>query len=179
MKTSGLLIIYISENEDFDLWRVLSQVSPEERNASVKNALRSTLLKNNNAFIPQIRKETGVPQDAGVLKEVAASQDQAGIPKSLIQETEILDSEISNQVTGSTIPQFNSFNLEDFNLNDLYSEKPATQISFELVETAETPAPSEEQTVLPGLTNLINNIGEEEDPVLVDFIKSKREAEES
>jgi hypothetical protein len=49
MKTSGHLILYISENEDFELWRVLSQITPDERAAFVKTALKKALLPANDA----------------------------------------------------------------------------------------------------------------------------------
>jgi hypothetical protein len=51
MKTSGHLILYISENEDFELWRALAQISPEERASFVKSALKRALTQNNETRI--------------------------------------------------------------------------------------------------------------------------------
>lgn len=169
MKTSGLLIIYISENEEFDLWRVLSQIPPEERNAYVKNALRSTLLKNK-----------GVPVQA--VAEVASSREPLRQEMDSA-EAEILDRELSNQAEVRIIPEFNTLNLEDFNLNDLYadsSKQAKNVISFELAQTAQNTSGNGEKASVPGLANLLNSvIGEENDPMLLEFLKGKRDLEES
>ena len=45
MKTSGYLVLYISENDDFELWRALCQFTPEERASVVKTALKKALLE--------------------------------------------------------------------------------------------------------------------------------------
>jgi hypothetical protein len=45
MKTSGYLVLYISENDDFELWRALCQIPPEKRAATVKAALQNWLLQ--------------------------------------------------------------------------------------------------------------------------------------
>lgn len=43
MKTTGHLILYISETEDYELWRILVQISPEERTTFIKKALKKAV----------------------------------------------------------------------------------------------------------------------------------------
>jgi len=45
MKTSGYLILYISENDDPELWNAFSRISSDERASFVKSALRKALMK--------------------------------------------------------------------------------------------------------------------------------------
>lgn len=153
MKTSGHLILYISENEDFELWRVLAQISPEDRAAFVKAALKKAVLnesrpaagnwaKKNNGYRPEIRGEES-PVHALALETLGYDETAAQ------GEEEQLRYSAQEQV------------MEDLNLR-------------QLDEFIDSPR-STNKKYLPGLDFLMNQvIGEEDDEQVRDFIRKNK-----
>lgn len=134
MKTTGHLVFYISENEDFELWKILTQISPEERTAFVKNALKKAIIQNSPKYshnsgisvIPKIERRTYKTEDYDYETAAAERHDQEHMSNIQLEEL-ITSSEISHN-----------------------------------------------KTALPGLDFLLNNvIGEEDDEVVIEFIKNK------
>lgn len=166
MKTSGHLILYISESEDFELWRVLSQISPDDRASFVKSALKRALSQDNDSRNPNntwAKQNNVLRMDKSALESpltelaleelsfntIAASEEKKIKPlKSLI-----------NEVRNNTKPQ-DEDKLNLINLKDL-----------ELYNGSE----SANNGTLPGLNFLLANvIGEEDDEKVIEFIKKSK-----
>ncbi|RNC28746.1 MAG: hypothetical protein AWM53_01187 [Candidatus Dichloromethanomonas elyunquensis] len=176
MKTSGHLLLYISENEDFELWRVLSQISPDDRTAFVKSALKKALLQGNEARNTSSRwaKQNNVfrmdksitenPIDELALEELGYSSLTSSEDK-MIKSLKAFSAERTTPKdifdTGSLQKDAaEEDRLEDFHIDDLL----------------QTPSSSNKST-LPGLDFLLNNvIGEENDEKVIEFILSNKPA---
>jgi hypothetical protein len=182
MKTSGRILLYISENEDFELWRVLCQISPDERAALVKSALKRALLpasdgrnansnladtwlKPNNARRIDKNIEENPPaerglQESGYFSQTAAADENTMRPfQALATEGRGMGRE-----NPASMPKAGDHpgedNLLDLELEDIFQSPP-------------TPLKGS----LPGLNFLLNNvIGEENDEKVIDFIRSNRPA---
>ncbi|KUO58859.1 MAG: hypothetical protein APF84_14090 [Gracilibacter sp. BRH_c7a] len=136
MKTSGHLILYISENEDFELWKVLTQISPEERTAFVKSALKRALISN----VPRSSNNTRINN---------------------IQSTENkkFDTPVNVQQFSYQAAATQEVDEED------------DQLQFD--ELFLSPERRDDSTI-PGLDFLLNNvIGEEDDEMVIEFIKNR------
>lgn len=145
MKTSGHLIFYISENEDFELWRVLSQFPPDDRAAFVKAALKKAVL---------MRSDTG--------NKLANS-----VPNNPISDLALEGLADSHILTAEEKEALKYFEHEqDEDVEDL------DELQFDdLLQASESMA----TTTLPGLSFLLNNvIGEEEDEEVIAFIRNNK-----
>ncbi len=141
MKTSGHLILYISENEDFELWKILTQISPEERTAFVKSALQRALTSTssrttdysiNNTHSIENKQSTPPVNIEGFNQQAAATKEPEQEDANQLQFEELF---LSSEVTDSNSP--------------------------------------------PGLDFLLNNvIGEEDDEMVIEFIKNRITVEE-
>ena len=174
MKTSGHLILYISESEDFELWRVLSQISPDDRAAFVKSALRKALSQGNearNAGNSWAKQSNVLRMDKSavenpitdlVLEELGYNTLAAAEEK--IKPLKYLANEVKNnsREANSGAGRKNNLQEEDnlnlINLNDL-----------ELFPDSEKSGP------LHGLDFLLSNvIGEEDDEKVIEFIRKSK-----
>lgn len=137
MKTSGHLILYISENEDFELWKILTQISPEERTAFVKSALKRAIAHNSSRN----------PQQTSLDSTQSTERRKPDPPVHIEQ-----------------------FNHQAAATEESY-EEDANQLQFdELFLTSELT----ENSSIPGLDFLLNNvIGEEDDEMVIEFIKNR------
>lgn len=176
MKTSGHLIFYISENEDFELWKVLSQIPSDDRAAFIKSALKKALIQETNSKnisnnwikhsitqrIDQSRADNALSEIA--LEEIgydaiAASEENIMKPilKNLNNESRELTNNVSNifsKGTGISVEESISLNQLD-----------------ELMQTTESM-----QSNLSGLNFLLNNvIGEENDEKVIDFLRKSKQ----
>ena len=138
MKTSGHLILYISENEDLELWKILTQISPEERTAFVKSALKRALA-NNSPTNPNYSNINS------------------------LQSTEKRKS--------------NPVHIEGFNHQTAATKEPdeedANQLKFDELFLSSSSALTDNSSI-PGLDFLLNNvIGEEDDEMVIEFIKNR------
>ena len=135
MKTTGHLVFYISENEDFELWRILTQISPEERTAFVKNAIKKAIIQNS----PRYSNSSGI----------------TSMPK-MERRPSFETKEFEYEAAASA--KDNEDHLSGLQLD-------------ELIMTSDIP---QDKGALPGLDFLLNNvIGEEDDEVVIDFIKNR------
>lgn len=175
MKTSGHLIFYISENEDFDLWKVLSQISPDDRAAFIKSALKSALTqgndsrqtmnwtKQNNVFRMEKGGADGPAVDLAMEElsyhTLAAAEEKIKPLKFLTNEMKNSPREsnhtFSKQVSSADDDSFSLINLNDL---ELYPDSEKNN-----------------NRPLPGLDFLLNNvIGEEDDEKVIDFIRKNK-----
>jgi hypothetical protein len=177
MKTSGYLIFYISENEDFELWRALSQLSADDRTAFVKSALWKALTqdtdskKSTNNWVKQ-NKVLRIGKNGAeslindlVLEEIgqktmAVSEEKEINPlKYLTNEARNNFREVSNGALENTSFQ------EDDNQSLIHLEE------LELLQTSETM----NKGPLPGLDFLLSSvIGEEDDEKVIEFIRQSK-----
>ncbi|NLI90871.1 MAG: hypothetical protein GX434_01320 [Peptococcaceae bacterium] len=177
MKTSGHLLLYISENEDFELWRVLSQISPEERAAFVKAALKKALLPGNDARNPSTswarqnnvfrmdKSAAESPLDELALEELGYSSLAATEEKVIKPFIAFSNEGKSNQKDIFSIGTMQDTPVEPDNL-------PQLQIDDLLQASQPT-----DKSMLPGLDFLLNNvIGEEDDEKVIEFIRNNRTA---
>lgn len=140
MKTSGHLILYISENEDFELWKILTQISPEERTAFVKNALKRALAHNNST------------------NPNHSSTNYHGTEKSK-PSPPVNFEEFSHQEAATR-------ELIEEDTNQLQLDELILSSSSEFTDNSS----------IPGLDFLLNNvIGEEDDEMVIEFIKNNRQ----
>ncbi len=145
MKTSGYLILYISENDDLELWRALSQISSEERASVVKSALRRALLGEKNSGTGgsakhniQNRTERSIESPAAdlALDELGMDQIQSVSDEELIK-----------------LDRLDLVELDDF------------------LHEADLPGRSS----LPGLNFLLTKvIGEEDNEEIIEYIKKSK-----
>lgn len=158
MKTSAHLIIYISENEDLELWRVLSPKSPEERTAFIKNALKNALIKleesgkaySGNIKPSNIHRTVHPLAEQNAPEEIAASEERIIKPLKLLARTD----------PDNTANSAENENLAEDNLN---------QIQFEELYLSEIP---EQDSAPPGLNFLLTEvIGQEDDETVIEFFK--------
>lgn len=174
MKTSGHLILYISENEDFELWRVLSQISPDDRAAFVKTALRKALLSGNDS-----RNASNWPKASNVLR----------------MEKSFVDSPINDlaleelgyhSLAGAEerVKPMRNFANEGRPGRDHLSEvsnRPNVQeednLSSMQLDELLKPSDSSNKNNIPGLSFLLTNvIGEEDDEKVIEFIRNNKTA---
>ena len=115
MKTSGHLILYISENDDLELWKILTQISPEERTVFVKNALKKAILQNSSKSHEGIKSNIhNTERIIEPLAEVAAA-DRQEVDHDQLQFDELF---LSSAITDkSSIPGL------DFLLNNVIGEE--------------------------------------------------------
>ncbi len=169
MKTSGHLIFYISENEDFELWRVLSQISPDDRAAFVKSALRKALLGN----------EGRTPSHNWAKNNVLRmDKNFVDSPMSELALEELGYHSVS-AVSEEKIRALKNFpegrSSKDYQMtvkNELPEEDNLLQLD-ELLQSSE----NMNHNSLPGLNFLLNNvIGEEDDEKVIEFIRNNQTA---
>lgn len=171
MKTSGHLILYISENDDYELWRVLSQISPEDRAAFVKTALKKALsqgsdsrnnanwLKQNNVFRMEKNGADGSVAEIALeelgYNTLAATEEKIK-PFKYFEEDNRSSEKVSPMLKQNS--QDDAFDLADLGELEIL---PASEIQH--------------KTSLPGLDFLLSNvIGEEDDEKVIEFIKRKK-----
>jgi hypothetical protein len=168
MKTSAHLIIYISENEDFELWKVLSQMPSEERVAFIKSALKHALAQSDDlssAFYGEkkysipFRKGISVQSQAEekVFDEIAASDEKTIKPFKLGTDN-------------GTKPE----NPEHNTVNNNQDEDGLDGIQIdELFQSTEL----DQDGVPPGLNFLLTEvIGQEDDETVIEFLKKNMTA---
>jgi len=148
MKTSGYLIFYLSENDDFDLWRVLSQIPPEERAATVKAALRKELLQ-----------ERGNPQPQ---PQFRAFNTGKALPDSPVADLALEDLGLHLAAAAEDEALGKAESLEFFELDDFL--RPSESL------------PKQSFSGLDFLLN--NVIGEEDDESVIAYIKKSKASPE-
>jgi hypothetical protein len=175
MKTSGHLILYISENEDFELWRVLSQISPDDRAAFVKTALRKALLSGNDSRnSPNWTKQSNVlrmeksyvdsPVTDLALEELgyhslAGAEERVKPLRNLTNEGRHAGRDHLSEVSYRPNVQ-DEDNLSSMQLDELL--KPNDSVN---------------KNTIPGLSFLLTNvIGEEDDEKVIEFIRNNKTA---
>lgn len=145
MKTSGHLILYITENEDFELWKVLTQISPEERTAFVKNALKKAILQNSQSHHDTTKVNKSFSPERTYTEPFINEQvlEESYYPKNVA---------IEEQVEHQTEDETNQLQFDELFLSSVLTDKSS----------------------IPGLDFLLNNvIGEEDDEIVIEFIKNK------
>jgi|GEM_PF-1543349 len=187
MKTSGYLVLYISENDDFELWRALCQFTPEERASVVKEVLKKGLLspiQNQTTSNPsfsnqessftsnQLRPETEIPKYP--------------TPKSAFgfnaQSAATLAPEVADHKTAGASSSASSSPLEDLVFDEFGTGLADSLTDEELTNSELTdfnelniflqPEDSPRKSSIPGLDFLLNNvIGEENDETVVEYIR--------
>lgn len=177
MKTSGHLILYISENEDFELWRVLSQITPDDRAAFVKVALRKALLQGNDA---RSAANTWTKQSNVLRMDKSAVEspindlalEEVGYHTLATSEEKNIKPLKYPSNEGRNNPRDLSYG--DSIRNNLQEEETLDQLQFdELLPSFE----SQSKNALPGLNFLLTNvIGEEEDEKVIEFIRNNKTA---
>lgn len=164
MKTSGHLIFYISENEDFELWRVLTQISPEDRAAFIKGALKKALFQHDmkpSASKPPVARG---PLGDTSLSELALEElGYSAIASSLEKDLDPLNY-FSDRGSGAS---------DDPDLDIFGNDEEMGILQFdELLK----PADKALSRPIAGLDFLLSNvIGEESDEEVIDFFRKKRE----
>jgi len=174
MKTIGHLVIYISEDEDFELWRFLAQLPSEERVDFIKSALNAALaqegrhLKNssgknefNNDSKYDVRKADNFI-DTLVRKKIEFNE------LTETEEMEMIKLELDNH---NNKKNEDLINYESDRLTKLEDNK------LELIELEELVQPTQTTSNVPtgGLGFLLNNvIGEEDDENIIAFIKNNK-----
>lgn len=167
MKSSGHLIVYISENEDFELWKVLSQLPSDDRTAFVKFALKKALQETNSK---KSNLRTNISNSSGVdvgLTDLALD----GIDYDALMNNEetVIKPLLEYFVKEAKV---NSRETEVDTKNDNFDEVGALNLMSldELLQSSDSI-----QDSIPGLNFLLNNvIGEEDDELVIDFIKNSR-----
>ncbi|HHV65810.1 MAG TPA: hypothetical protein GXX46_12200 [Peptococcaceae bacterium] len=168
MKTSGYLILYISESEDFELWRALTQLSPDERAAFVKSALKKALgkgsdLRPNSPWSKQdsfYKSEKSGEQ--GLLNDLAIEELGYNEPESelTLKPLHYFYNEIVNTREGNK-PEGNARHEDGEHLD--------------LVKLNQAEANHGLDPVTKGLNFLLNNvIGEEDDEKVIEFIRKAK-----
>lgn len=158
MKTSGHLIFYVSENEDFELWRVLSQISPDDRAAFIKNALKRAIAqdntaRNSNSYSGKQNNVFRMDKSGGDSPVADLALEELAYHTMAASEDKIKP--FSNQVRPT---EGNSPGLINLNELELF---PDSEISG--------------KSTLPGLDFLLNNvIGEEDDEKVIEFIRKSK-----
>lgn len=148
MKTTGHLIIYISESEDFELWRALSQISPEERSALVQSVLKKALLQGNDS------------RNSASLGKNKNLRPNRNLPDDTIGDMALDELGYSSLAAANekVLRKYNSFEQDD---NSLTLD--------DLLQSDE----SMKKGPLPGLDFLLTNvIGEENDKEMIEFIRN-------
>lgn len=171
MKTSGHLILYISENEDFELWRALAQLSPEERASFVKSALKRALAQSNDALINNARDKHN---NYNLRSEKSAAE-------SLLPDLTLEDLSFRDQVLDENVfKPLQYLNNETKNgmreidkLERDTREREENHLGLINLNQLETKVGSD--SVNKGLSFLLNNvIGEEDDEKVIEFIRKAK-----
>ncbi|RJE48435.1 MULTISPECIES: hypothetical protein [unclassified Dehalobacter] len=165
MKTTGHLVLYISENEDFELWRVLSQIPPEERSAFVKNALKTAIVQNN---------EARNSQDHGARQNNVLRLDKSAGQSPVMHEVAM------EELGYSTIAAADEKVMRPL-MDGIPQSRgnPRPEVDFDLVRMEELLRTGETRpkTSLPGLDFLLTNvIGEEDDEKVIEFVRKSQTA---
>lgn len=163
MKTSGHLIFYISENEDFELWRVLSQLSADDRAAFVKSALWKALKQDVNS-----KKTTKNWAKQNNILRIGKNGAETLINDLVLEEIGQNNMAASGEKTNSLHYLTNEAgqNFEEEDNQDF-----AQLEELELLQTSE----KENKNLLPGLDFLLSNvIGEEDDEKVIKFLKQSK-----
>jgi len=171
MKTSGHLILYISENEDFELWRVLSQISPDDRAAFVKSALKKSLFTGNEA--------RSTSANANWTKQHPVLQSDNSTLDNPINELALEGLVGSQLVTDEEKEALIFFDNEKEEGQDAQEDgqedENADALRFDdLLQSSES-----SNTTIPGLSFLLANvIGEEQDENVIEFIRNNKTTSE-
>ncbi|NLM20462.1 MAG: hypothetical protein GX207_01755 [Peptococcaceae bacterium] len=185
--------MYISENDDFELWRALCQFTPEERASVVKTALKKTLLEeySSQSAPKQVPPEQEPPFAAqNLLKSGAGISGNTApksvfsftSPKSLAQSSVTSGSEVSISETAGAVA---TSPINDLILDDLGTELIEPQSNEDFISSELTglndlsafiqPEESPDKNSIPGLNFLLTNvIGEEDDETVVEYIRKMK-----
>lgn len=161
MKSTGLLVFYISENEDHELWKALASKTPDERTLIVKNILRKALANSNN-----INTSGSTGQVKG--NEEITFEDFAVDPKTI--PAGIYDELFDNIIDYDSIKARQQSPARDSDSK----HQPGDSLKYE--ELYSTNANTNSNSgFIPGLDHVLNNvIGEEDDQEVIEYFKSRR-----
>ncbi|UWG98785.1 hypothetical protein LPY66_08340 [Dehalobacter sp. DCM] len=173
MKTTGHLVFYISENEDFELWRALSQIPSEERSAFVKEALRSAILQPNDAqtdMRTSIHRQPVNGNRPNTLLRFDRSAGSRDGGSSGSQYTPVSDLAM-DELGYDAITEADDKVLLNIH-RPIEDDLEDTRIE-ELIHVSE----SRSKNTLPGLDFLLTNvIGEEDDENVIEFFRKNQTA---
>ncbi|NLL51106.1 MAG: hypothetical protein GX248_00165 [Peptococcaceae bacterium] len=186
-------MLYISENDDFELWRALCQFTPEERASVVKTALKKALLEEYSSQSASRQLSPDHESPSAVRNPLKSGADISGditpksvfgftAPKSLAQSSVTPVPEApSPEIAGAVA----SYPINDLILDDLGTELIDPQINEDLTSSELTDLndlsifiqseESPDKNSIPGLNFLLTNvIGEEDDETVVEYIRKMR-----
>lgn len=170
MKTTGHLVFYISENEDFELWRALAQIPPEERSAFVKEALRSAILQPNddkNAVQNGVNRSSA----SGIKTNTILRFDRSTNSVSGVSQNTPVSDLAMDELGYDTIAEADDKMLLKMN-RQIADDDDDTRLE-ELMQVRE----SRPKSSLPGLDFLLSNvIGEEDDENVIAFFRRNQTA---
>lgn len=180
MKTSGLLIFYISENEDFELWKALSQIPPDERASYVKTVLNKALTNANQKSTGNY-KQSGSKQYNNNFNTEKNIIDN-GLNNFIIDEVTYSSGVATDETVIKPLQYLFNNAIGSENDKNLIKAPKSTNTNsssethFELLQLDELYSQSQSaENSLPGLDFLLNNvIGEENDEKVIEFIKNRK-----
>jgi len=169
MKTTGHLVIFISEDEDFVLWRFLAQLPSDDRVAFIKSALNAALGQKGRQKNDSNHKNNSSLHDFGKADNFIDTLVRKKIEFDELDEIE--------EIAKPLLENYNSHKPKDLSNNESTKSTISEDNKLEIIEledlfqTVET-KPS---TTARGLDFLLNNvIGEENDESIIAFIKNNK-----
>ena len=170
MKTIGHLVIYISEDEDFELWRFLAQLPSDDRVSFIKTALKAALDQNNSYQLVSNSNNVFYNNSQDSLGKGDSFIDT--IARAKIGFDDLAKSE-EITITKSSPENHIDQKPENSRSSDSHRSTSSEDNDLELIGLDDLIQSSE--TTPRGLDFLLNNvIGEENDESVIAFIKNSK-----